>query len=328
MDFSLAADYSRRRNGLALLVQEKGQIVFEEYTAPLHAGQAYAIASGTKGFSGALALAAMDDGLLRLDEAAVITLPEWEADAVKTQITIRDLLQLVSGLEPAPKKLWMQNDFQGNKNDVALSVPALTSPKKMFAYGPTGFYVFGEILRRKLQTASVPLGVVDYLNQRILQPIGSKIERWCLDASGNPDLSSGASMTARDWLRFGQLVLRRGLWNEKQILKADGFPMLFEGSEVNPAYGLGWWLNCPAPRAPMLKAQCPEGQFYPGGPADLAIAAGLGKQRMYVLPSLDRVIIRLGNDSPWSDAEFLRRLLEGQAQETPLEAKPDMGLMR
>jgi CubicO group peptidase (beta-lactamase class C family) len=328
MDFSLAADYSRRRNGLALLVQEKGQIVFEEYTAPLHAGQAYAIASGTKGFSGALALAAMDDGLLRLDEAAAITLPEWEADAVKTQITIRDLLQLVSGLEPAPKKLWIQSDFQGNKNEVALSAPALTSPKKMFAYGPTGFYVFGEILRRKLRSASAAPGLMEYLNERILQPIGSKIERWSQDASGNPDLSSGASMTARNWLRFGQFILQRGEWNGKQILGSDGFSKLFEGSEANPAYGLGWWLNVPAPRAPMLKAQCPEGQFYPGGSSDLIIAAGLGKQRMYVIPSLDLVIIRLGNDSPWSDAEFLRRLLEGQAQENPLEAKPDMGLMR
>ena len=328
MDFSLAADYSRRRNGLALLVQEKDQIVFGEEAASLPADQAFPIASGTKSFSGILALAAENDGLLTLDEPAVETLPEWAGDPVKSQITIRDLLQMVSGLEPAPQALWMQSGFAGDKSEVALSVPALTAPKRMFAYGPTGFYVFGEILQRKLRAASGAPQVADYLNNRILRPIGSKIKRWSLDGVGHPDLSAGASMTARDWLRFGQLVLQRGVWEGNPVLRPGGFSQLFQGSETNPAYGAGWWLNHAAPRVPMLKAQCPEGQFYPGGPSDLAIAAGMGKQRMYVLPSLDLVIVRLGNDSPWSDAEFLRRLLEGQAQENPLEAKADMGLMR
>ena len=51
----------------------------------------------------------------------------------------------------------------------------------------------------------------------------------------------------------------------------------------------------------------------PAGPADLFAAAGFKDQRLYVIPSLDLVIVRLGNgDGSFSDPEFLGRLLRGR----------------
>jgi multidrug efflux pump subunit AcrA (membrane-fusion protein) len=56
----------------------------------------------------------------------------------------------------------------------------------------------------------------------------------------------------------------------------------------------------------------------PSGPSDLFMAAGLFNQRLYVLPSQDLVVVRLGRaDRSWDDAAFLGRLLRGETDNEP-----------
>ena len=44
----------------------------------------------------------------------------------------------------------------------------------------------------------------------------------------------------------------------------------------------------------------------PEGPEDLVMAAGAGNQRLYVIPSLNLVVARFGeNDRGWRDPDFL-----------------------
>ena len=110
-------------------------------------------------------------------------------------------------------------------------------------------------------------------------------------------------------------------------LKQDGKPLvdpvafadLFEGSSVNPAYGLTWWLprpslsNDPVTRATDITEHSTE------LPADMVVAAGAGDQRLYVIPSrrltivrqakLDIMALAAGKKSGWSDTRFLELLL-------------------
>jgi hypothetical protein len=49
-------------------------------------------------------------------------------------------------------------------------------------------------------------------------------------------------------------------------------------------------------------------------PTDLVTAFGGGKQRIYVIPPLKLVVVRLGSNSDgFSDAEFLSLLLRGRS---------------
>ena len=96
--FQPAADYLRACNGHALLVYRDGQLVFEEYLNGHTREQSHRLASGTKSFVGVLALMAIEDGLLKLDERVADTLTEWKVDARKSQVTIRQLLTLTSGI--------------------------------------------------------------------------------------------------------------------------------------------------------------------------------------------------------------------------------------
>jgi CubicO group peptidase (beta-lactamase class C family) len=53
--------------------------------------------------------------------------------------------------------------------------------------------------------------------------------------------------------------------------------------------------------------------IYDRAPPDLYMAAGRYNQRLYVIPSLKMIVVRLGRaDRRWSDAEFLARLLDGR----------------
>ncbi len=163
---------------------------------------------------------------------------------------------------------------------------------------------------------------LQYLERRIFNPIGLKYARWTRAADGNPQLPAGAFLTAREWAKFGLLVMNKGKWEGRQIIPAKLLAECFTGSQANPAYGLTFWLNRPG-----LGAQASEpgetaqnnrrrqsgAGIYPGGPRDLVMAAGAGKQRLYIIPSRDLVIVRQGEVGPFDDARFLARLLDGRA---------------
>src|SRR5215831_5610757 len=103
-----AADYLKNRNGHPMLVYYRDKLVFEEYFNGWSADKPHRLASVTKSFSGAMLAAAVEDGLLKLDEKVVETIVEWKDNPRKSQITIRHLLSLTSGIyggstrEPSP----------------------------------------------------------------------------------------------------------------------------------------------------------------------------------------------------------------------------------
>jgi CubicO group peptidase (beta-lactamase class C family) len=125
----------------------------------------------------------------------------------------------------------------------AVGLPAETEPGETFRYGPSHFYAFGELVKRKLEPREQdPLA---YLEARIFAPIGMRYERWERDDAGNPHIPNGAYLTARDWAKLGRLVLRQGKWEGEQLVPAGLLAECFEPAPANPGYGLTWWLNRP-----------------------------------------------------------------------------------
>src|SRR6476661_8813619 len=87
-----AARYSREHRGTSFLVIQNGKALFEEYPRGGDADTPQRIYSGTKAFWNLAALAAMEDGLLSLDELVANTISSWRNDPRKSQVTIRQLL--------------------------------------------------------------------------------------------------------------------------------------------------------------------------------------------------------------------------------------------
>lgn len=367
-DFVEAADYSADLAGRAMLVMVDGKVVFERANNGWNLERMHPLASGTKSFSGVLAARAVQDGLFSsFDEVAADTLTEWQDDKRKSKITLRHLLTLSSGLEPGDETVGSSGNSRvlgpgtdsrrdrmrgrnpaDDKAAAALALPMKHAPGSTFEYGPSHYYAFGELLRRKLVAAHAAdpkafpdTDVLAYMKRTILDPIGLKVGWFGKDSAGNPNLPGGCMLAPAEWVKFGELVRREGTWPAppsadgkpappRVIVKAELLAQLFEPSAANKSYGMTWWLingqnnsSDIADGGGTLRDRLVRRGFDQevggaikgpdGKPLVVHMAAGLGKQRLFVIPRYNMVIVRFAENTAagraFNNERFLRLAL-------------------
>jgi CubicO group peptidase (beta-lactamase class C family) len=298
-----AAAYSAAHGGTSLLVIQGKTLAAE------HADEAFKIYSGTKAFWNLAALAAAEDGLLNLDERVAETIPSLQNDARKARVTIRQLLDFSAGLEPVFR---LHNDNLSDRDAMAIRSASVAQPGAAFIYGPSALQVFHAVLKAKLHGQSPRA----YLERRVLHRLGLGSQRYLEDHAGNPLLSAGWALSARQWAKLGQVVLADGA----PVVSANSLTQCWRGSPANRAYSLGWWNNRAAPNGrefdfeaaltPKWSAQnWSRACICRDAPSDLVACIGSRYQRLYVIPSLQLIAVRHGNGGSFSDARFLRLLL-------------------
>jgi CubicO group peptidase (beta-lactamase class C family) len=315
--FEMAAEYSRAKDGRALLVWKDGDRLVEAYQNGYHPDSASSarlpLVDGSALHSGLVALALADDGLLALDDPVATVLPQWKDDPARSGITTAQLLHGTSGLRTALRK--------PRPPQKAVEQPLVHAPGTSFRYGATAFQAFGHVAYRATQDAY-------YLRDRILRRLNIEGGYWTRAEGGDgPNWAYGSHLTPHEWERIGRMILHEGSWKGDRILA--NVDRLGETTAASPGFGLGVWVNRAVDlddsffdrlpthygRHPLtLTPDGPSGWIYKGGPNDLMMAAGGGGQRLYIVPSRDLVVVRLGQStSSWNDAEFLARLLDGRA---------------
>lgn len=272
MNLPAAIAYAGRHKPHTLQIAQDGELLHESYGSDYTAETPHPLYSGTKSFWGVLAVVAQQDGLLTLEERVAETIPAWAEDAAKRLVSLKQLLQLTSGI-----------GFGGLGNavpayDKALAAALQHTPGSTFTYGGIPLQVFGAVLARKLaSTGETPHA---YLSRRVLAPAGVRIASWRVLKDGTQPLPTGAFLSAAQWRAYGDFV--RGRERE--------FAPCFIGSTANPRYGLGWWLAVP------------------GAPEDLRYASGAGGQGLYIIPSQRVVVARFGGSASFKHDAFLKRL--------------------
>jgi len=290
-----AGEYSASKNGYTFLVMsgQSGEILYERYDKGWNPDKPNRLASGTKSFSGVILSAAVKDKLLTLDEPISQTITEWKSDPKKARITIRQLLSLTSGIDPGGI------GSVPTYHDAVSSAKTMANPGSKFAYGPVPYQIFGEIMTRKLAARddlpfSDPLA---YLNDRVLKPIGMQYADWKRGDDEKPKLPSGASITAREWAKFGKLLFDHGESMGNQLFDAGTFAECQKGSRANQGYGITFWLLGNKPNA----ASSLSGAY---------MAAGKGKQRLYIIPKKNLIIVRQGESKQFNDLDLLKPFLK------------------
>lgn len=312
-DCAHAAKYSESKRGVSMLVMQNGRTIFEHYANGGSASGRWPIFSGTKSFWGIAALAAVRKGLFKLDDFVSDTITEWKSDPRKLQITIRQLLSQTDGIEGASR---LQRPSIRDRNAMAVRLPLVAEPGSAFIYGPSHLQIFSELLRRKLRGPTTTA----YVEGHVLNRLGIGRLNYKKDSLGNPLLATGFELTAREWARLGELVLGRGNYHGRRIVSADLLREAFAGSSANPSYGLSFWLNQQASNGrevdmermldlPWQSAQWADVCICKDAPADMVVALGSGYQRLFIIPSLNAVIVRQGSNAKFSDAYFLRLVL-------------------
>ena len=304
-----AATYSADRKGFSMLVIQHGKTLIEEYPGGGSAHGGRKIYSGTKAFWNLAGLAAAEEGLLSLDERVAETIPAWREDARKSRVTIRQLLDFSCGLDPG---FFLHADDPGNRDTIAISLPSVAEPGTAFIYGPSALQVFHEVLKLKLKGESP----THYLERRVLHRLGLGSQRYLNDRAGNPLLASGWFLTARQWSKMGEVALHGG----SPVVSSGWMAQCWRGSPANRAFSLGWWNNRAAPGGRefdienMLAPKWPQQNWSStclctDAPSDMVACVGSLYQRLYVIPSMDLIVVRHGAGGQFSDGRFLRLLL-------------------
>ena len=187
-------------------------------------------------------------------------------------------------------------------------------------YGPSQLQIFSEVLRRKLLPRHLTPRA--YITRRILRPLGIGEVDFREDGAGNPLLASGFKLTARQWLALGILVLNKGKYGHRQIVSSELIKECFRGTRANPMFGMGFWLNRTAndPLArevdvekmlnvPWERQDWQHDCLCKDAPRDLIAAIGSHYERMFIIPSMNLIVVRQGREASFSDARFLRLIL-------------------
>jgi CubicO group peptidase (beta-lactamase class C family) len=305
-----AARYSAGHGERALLVWQNGRLHMERYRAGGSRGKSENVYSITKSLCALGTFTAISRNVLKLDEPVSLTLTEWRNDPRKRQITVRDLLNQTSGLSPGFEEIYSTN--LRNKVKAALKLPVVSTPGEAFAYGPSHYEALEALMARKLERS--PLVWID---RALFGPVGIKPGNWRRDRLGNPYFSAGAHLSARDLLAAGQLVRREG-WNRIfSRVPSSLIRTASTGSSANPMYGLGFWLNRRAREEDAVECDVEEAIssrrsawarscLSKNAPSDLIAMVGSHGQRVYISPSRDLIIVRLGRGTGFRDPDFLR----------------------
>lgn len=138
----------------------------------------------------------------------------------------------------------------------------------------------------------------------------------------------------RDMARFGSFIAAGGKWADDFQLDPEYYnDMISTSQEMNLSYGYLWWLNGKD------KYKLPgfdlvlNGPLTPTAPMDMFAALGKNDQKIYVVPSMNMVVVRVGDDA--GDGNFALSSYDTKLWEkisalfttTSIEYKPEIPLI-
>lgn len=305
------SDYVAERNSTGLVVLHRGEIVLEQYWQGHDETSLFNAMSMSKTIVGILVGQAIAEGAMTsLDDPAAKYLPEWQQDD-RAAITLRDLIYMQSGLRNERSTTRPTSDLVhlylgSDVEKTALSVPSVRPPGQVFDYNNVNTQVLTIVLERATGTA-----YPDYLSTRLWQPLGAGDAAIWLDRpQGMAKTFCCLFGTPHDWARVGQMLLHRGKFNGTQVVPAGWITAMLEPSPLEATFGKHIWVKARTPDHPNVD----QAATVPFIANDTFVLDGRDLQRVFVVPSQDLVVVRMGeNPGNWDDAVIPNTLVRALA---------------
>lgn len=270
------------RHTQGVVVTRGGNLVAEWY-APGEGPRSWSASwSVAKSFTSALVGIAIDEGLIAgVDESMATWFPEW-AGTAKAKITLRDVLHMESGLK------WNEDYDAANvgASDIiqmgisrdqlayAASRPVEVEPGTRFNYSSGDTMLLSWVIE-----SATGMPADEYAQTKLFDPIGIDQVEWWRDGEGHTLTYCCLDTTSRNYARMGLLYLRGGNWNGRQVVPAQWVKDSLTPTENSDGiYGYQWWIR---------SWDQVDGPIY--------MMNGFDGQFIFVIPSLDMVIVRNGD---------------------------------
>ncbi len=277
----------KMRRTRAFLIVHNGNIILERYGTGFDKNSRLMGWSMTKSLTNGIISILVREGKLSLTQSAL--LDAWKKDN-RASITLDNLMQASSGLywEEAYSGPSTTTNMLFKKKDAgiyAASFHLQHTPGEVFYYSSGTTNILSLIARQAIGNENYPA----FAYRELFHKIGMYSLVIEPDPGGTFVGSSFSWATPRDWARFGLLYLNDGYWLGERIL-----PEGWVEYSTTPAkgakrgeYGAQFWLNAGEPGNP-------ENREFPDIPEDMFYMSGYEDQYVFIIPSENLVVVRLG----------------------------------
>lgn len=285
----------------SVLIIKNGYIVAEQYYSDKYGPDSlHPVNSCTKSLTSALIGIAIDKQYIQ-DENILMTdfFPEYNIENLtndKQKIALKHMLTMSAGLD------WHELDYRYNDerntfNQWASSAdrvrfvldrPMTAVPGEKYTYNTGISHVLSAIIKK-----STGVRADSFALENIFKPLGIERYYWPIDMHGVAYGGNGVRLLPRDMAKFGYLYLKKGMWNQEQIVPQEWVEIsqmkLIKRNDIpDYYYGYHWWVSN-------------ENSYS---------AVGFGGQWITIFPGQNLVVVFTnqftdGDDFQWSTPERL-----------------------
>ncbi len=251
-------------------------------SAPTHP---HDLRSISKSVTGLVAGIVHGRGQLDLQQPVLDHFPELAdlATPERRQITVQHLLDMTVGwawdestvpyTHPANSELQML--LAPDRHRHVLGLPMLHPPGSRWAYSGGATVLLATVLER-----ATGQGLPALAQATLFDPLGIPAATWHSDRDGRALAFSGLRLRPRALARIGRLLLDAGRWQGQAVVPADWVAATLATrvpAVDGLSYGRQWW----------------QGRMAQGLSVgvDFIAAIGNGGQRLFVVPTLDLVVV-------------------------------------
>jgi CubicO group peptidase (beta-lactamase class C family) len=284
----------------SIIIYKDDAVPFEIYFEPYNKDVSHNLKSTSKGVISALVGIAIREGYIEgLDEKVLSFFPEYGVkDEDKSNITIRDLLTMSSGLKWNENGLNSMYTFFVSKKIVkrVLKLSLIDEPGSTFNYNTGLTHLLSAII-----TKASGMSTLEFAEKYLFGPLDIRNVQWSTDRDGYYIGGSELFLTPRAMTKFGVMYLNRGMYGRRQIVPQEWVAEstvtqmegTFHGADIK--YGYLWWLDI---GNPLFSYIDDENDF---------TAMGVHGQRIFISRTHDMVVVITADQGDESECDKLIR---------------------
>jgi len=208
----------------SILISKDGKMIYERYFNGWNKDSLQDSRSAFKSITSLLTGIAFDKGLIKdVSQKVYSFFPEYKDfsgnNAWKKNMTIENLLRMESGFdcEEFNDGKDCETDMMATKDWVrfSLDLPMKYKPGTVWSYTSCDPMIISGIISRVAK-----MSIMDFAKKYLFDPMGIKDYRWTIDPSGYGMTAGSFYILPSDFLKIGQMVLQKGMWNGHRIVSA------------------------------------------------------------------------------------------------------------